>query len=634
MKYSVSSQRIRNPWTLNRYVAVKRSNGGSTEHYYTEVNAGGTTVHFKATHPWHYAPYFTRFDEYYTTATPPYSSTVEGLTSVTTNVEVVGWEFGGTYSTSSYKTEITTVLATNSYTESSNTHWTTSTTRISVSTTGSNPYLNVNLPWTEITYTVDSTTEATTIRSNGPVTQLQITAVADPTELGVYFDDRLVAFTAGETFITTAFTVNVWQETSFMRDQIYASWEYTFEYNGSIYTENQYDYLHPFRVPCIVTTSLGSHGTAAYVSAGTVTFPAPGTDKVTVTTLWSVKTSINNDYVSNESAGNYVDGGWAVEWTDSNEQLVEVPLQTTIPVWGGGAYLVATTQSGWCVPTSGFHTADASETIDFYKSGATTSLGSTFVTGSAICIGRARRDVSLYVPLGAATPNYQVATVTYVGAGDISRTSTQFTTNTYIKTASTYTGGYNTTPTTITTGDFAPNTYAFTSIDTNDDTYISPGVFIITKTHTENTVPPPETIKLSQTKTASTYYTGGIVSRNQWPVVEYTNFSNGRATKVCGYDNSSLTWTFVALEAGFLIVYHNGTSETSFFSSPTSITFTGSEGSMFSFMGCIPHYSTGNPVSYIPETYDYNYDVYTLGLLGEAQFGRVFALPRYNYEEV
>jgi hypothetical protein len=386
-----------------------------------------------------------------------------------------------------------------------------------------------------------------------------VSAFAEPHEIGVYFSAPNIPFTKGETFL---------KSTSF-------SYDLKTRYQWVEELDTEFGYVPTFgcRCPYSMGTSNKQYGGAYhYFSRDTLAVPkrwwhdGDETTEAIVTLLHVKTTSIADTYPdsnnSSSSSSTSVAYGSLVTWfyTVSDTMLcvydVAVPLETTVPVFGGGGYLIATAKSGWCVPNSGFHTVEPNSTIS-----------PTLSEGGAVAIGSARPGVSLYTPIGAVKPNYPTTTATYIVGRGISKTEK----------ATSAVAGYT------------PDSYAFT-FEQNGSIAISPNVVVVTRAGASAA----SSLTLSVIEAASEYASTGDCAG--------------------GYKDLSLTWTFVALEAGLLIAFIDDTSSTSFFSSPTTSAFSGSKASSFSFLPCI--------ANSLYERLEYLY-----------HYGRIATLPVYNHDE-
>lgn len=409
-----------------------------------------------------------------------------------------------------------------------------------------------------------------------------VLAFAGPHEIGVYFSTHNMPFTEGKTFPpfgSTSFSYNL----KTFYQEFYTVFTYGYiEYNddGGTFEVTWEEISFFANTPYTTATSSTPIGKRHYISSQTAAVPkqAWGSgDETTqsIVTLWLVKTSSfdtgEEQATSSSKSSSYtyewVDGGYQVNpaqtaktatvnitssTTGSRAYNVFVPVETTIPVAGGGGYLVATAKSGWCVPNSGFHTVEPNSTIS-----------PTLSEGGAVAIGSARPGVSLYTPIGAVKPNYPTTTATYIAGQGIAKTEK----------ATSAVAGYT------------PDSYAFT-FEQNGSIAISPNVVVVTRAGASAA----SSLTLSVIGDASEYASTGNCGG--------------------GYKDLSLTWTFVALEAGLLIAFIDDTSSTSFFSSPTTSAFSGSKASSFSFLPCLAN-SAFNPPFY----------------------GRFAILPLYNYDE-
>jgi hypothetical protein len=187
--------------------------------------------------------------------------------------------------------------------------------------------------------------------------------------------------------------------------------------------------------------------------------------------------------------------------------------------FGGFAYVVATTQTGWVIPDQGFHTrAPAStlaETFPFFN------------------VGQARPGVNLYPPLGAATPIYPTVVKTlFAGPPPLMRQEAG-------------------------ESSAASMTVAFTkSVNQAPGFSVSPNVFQISRSGATSA----ETSTVRVQGQAGSY--GGV------------EFSY-----IGGYGSDMpVTWTLVVGGPGVIVTY-NTTSGTKLFTAPTSTTYAGSEGS-------------------------------------------------------
>lgn len=425
------------------------------------------------------------------------------------------------------------------------------------------------------------------------VTAVGVTAWADPTEIGLYFSSHDVPFTQGSTIppsgsVVFSFSVGRYETVDSYESIVYDEY-------GEPYPEERLISAALCPVSYYTTNGPLTAHTVAVLTHETAAFPRSGWGVGEVTsyeavTLYRINTSLltfelpeqpypDTETSSSESSysvfstkleiqentrrGGYTYGSTTEESMRSvyehayGHQHVRIrPVPTTLPVNRGSGYLVASTQTGCVVPNAGFHTRAPNK-----------SIAPDFQTVAAMTEGNARPGVLLHVPFGAPTPGYSLTQATYIGGQDLVN--------------------YNYTTTTGT-----PSvTYAFKRSGFD----VSPSIVI----QTISGVSLPQTSTIMVNGSADEY---GVVNAHAG-----------------GYSEESVTWTFVAQMAGVLVVYKDTTSETHFFSSPTTQTFASSEGGLFSFLPCIPHtsvYGDGDAWT------DYYY----------GNYGRLSNLPLYNYE--
>ena len=235
------------------------------------------------------------------------------------------------------------------------------------------------------------------------------------------------------------------------------------------------------------------------------------------------------------------------ESSSGRTEIVAKYIGTSYPAFNG-VYIVATTHSGWVVPDQGFHTRRPASTLQ-----------NTF---NFFTVGQARPGVSLYPPLGAATPVYPTMNQKWKIAG-----------RSPLVQLAPYSSDIG-------------STVAFTgSIDQAPGFSVSPNVFQISRIG------------------ASVADTSAVTPQGE------ESFYADSASYIGGYaGDMPVIWTLVVGSPGVIVEYCGDRAPTSrFFSKFTTSTYSGSEGSLICF---IPQptmvYNSDSPIVTVAPRYHYD----------------------------
>jgi len=459
--------------------------------------------------------------------------------------------------------------------------WTTTTT--TTQTTDSLAIVGTTRVGTMSIFREDYDNYEATVSYVGPASAESVSVYPAPGQILVYFYNTNIPFTDGQTTTgstTYASTLGVSQEFSFSTSETYEYYGYveTFYYDvfttlGASFVETtetppQFGFYSSYQTIAVPRNGWGSADPITTmqlaIRGSVVTFSTRDSPPTPLSSSESFSNSASSSRASGSSEGEiwldgigfrYTSRSWPSisRLTSSSESfeygstgLVPVPKSTSFfPT--GPVYLVATSQNGVVIASGGFHTAPPAR-----------SFASSYISGKKIpdYLGQARPGVSLYVPFAAPTPLYTQSSASFF-AGNAPLNQKLCLLGVPIQGA-------------------ASETVAFTTTG-DSQSVVTPNVVQITRTNS--------TVGITNT----------INVQGNAPVY-------GNAVSYAGgYSELQVTWTLVVGTPGVVVAYVNNSSKTTEFKSPTTTTYSGEDGSYFSF---------------IPNAFE-----------------RVLTIPFYNYDE-
>jgi len=487
------------------------------------------------------------------------------------------------------------------YVSSATSDWTTTTAWMTVSAIGASWDNTLPITTYDYSYVEVGGSNITANGRNNSVSARSVTVYPEPGGILVYFSEDNMAFTDGEVITNADYSTSYSYTVDLLTSLVtYTEIPYTNEYDdgeGNTYTWEEYWYESGSIILKASTEETTATPPEYYwgTSYSTISAPRRGwgaNDTITTQELilsafittstrggtpvpFTASGSTETSY-SSSGTGPYYDYGTATGrvsgatayYSESAKTLTFNTPQSTTFMPGGEVYLIATSQSGAVIASEGFHTTAPAS---WFKGWGDEAWG--FDTRLA---GAARPGVRVFVPYTTPTPIYPVVAASYFGGNAGINNHLQM-----------FHGGGFAIPTSLGEAD---GTIVYTSTTGNGDTTITPNIFQLSRKG--QSVALTSTIEL--VGSAGTYGRGGSYAG--------------------GYSDLSVTWTLVVGSPGVVVAYADGTSDATEFKYPTSTTYSGENGSYFSF---IPNFI---------------FDSSAIYYVGQAI--QAVEYPRYNYEEV